>query len=144
MPQEYAAQCRTQNCVGNVFIPIPNPPESFDIQPYPPTGTWPLLYVCSLCSHGNILLRDDFHSETRPDQTQDTPEDEVLWFLEIQCSERDCPLLLRLHTTAASNSDPDDVARTIYLAIEEFRCEASHPQLATARRNVVRYAQTCF
>lgn len=144
MPEGYVAHCQTPNCVGNVFLPVPTPPESFDVQPYSPTGTWPLLFACPLCSHGSTYLRDDFQSETRPVPAQVSPDDEVVWFLELQCSGDNCRFPLRLHTTAASNSASDDVARTIYPAIEGFRCQANHQQHGGVPRGVIQSAQTRF
>jgi hypothetical protein len=122
----YEAQCSRENCPETVFLPESNPLQPFEVQPYPPTGTWPLLFVCPLCKHPNTYTRDYFHPTDRPDRRLEDAVYEGLWFLTVQCPENNCGLLLRLHTTASSDSDAVDVARTIYPAIQGFRCEANH------------------
>src|SRR5258708_5177319 len=121
----FEAECPTPDCPETFFLPEPTPPQSFEVQPYSPTGTWPLLLVCPRCKHGHTLERGHFYPSTREAPAEQN-DDAVLWFLVIQCSERNCPLLLRLHTIAAADLLPISVETLISTAIGEFRCEAGH------------------
>jgi hypothetical protein len=132
MQKGYEAECLTENCPATVFLPEPNPLQSFEVQPYSPTGTWPLLFVCPRCRHGSTLERQRFYPSSRPDRGEQSAY-EALWFIIVQCSEDNCPLLLRLHTTADSAYLPDSVDMLILPAIEEFHCEAGHRSVAAER-----------
>jgi len=126
MLKVFQASCQTDGCTGNAFLPMPTNLQSFEVQPYSPTGTWPLLFACPLCRHASTLMPEYFSEEDRPDLDPTNPACEAMWFATVQCSENNCALLLRLHTIAAADSALDDVLRTIYPAIREFRCEANH------------------
>jgi len=145
MQRGYEAQCLTRNCPETVFLPEPNPLQSFEVQPYLPTGTWPLLFLCPRCRHGNTLARQHFYPSTRPDREEQSAY-EALWFLTVQCSEDNCPLLLRLHTTVDVTYFPDSVSMIILLAIGEFHCENGHKMTAEepSRVTVIQQASIAF
>src|SRR6266516_469961 len=97
MKPGYAKKCETSNCPQSVFLPIPTHPQSFQARPYWPTGTWPLLFVCPQCRQASVFHSGDFRQGMIPNPTEGE-DDEVVWFLEVECSENNCGLPVRLHT----------------------------------------------
>jgi len=131
----YEAQCQTEGCHETIFLPAPRNPRAFEIQPYMPMGTWPLRFSCPTCTHGSTLGRADFYGQVKAEvERKRTPS--ALWFLIVRCSKDPCGIPLRLHTIAPCDSTLDAVARTILVAIREFRCEANHPLRADGTHQV--------
>jgi hypothetical protein len=119
----YVAKC--EHCPENVLLPAPSPAESFEVQPYSPEGTWPLLFACPECNRGSVFAPSDFHLDMIPNPKV-AGDGTAWWFVEVQCSEGNCGLPVRLHTTADETSDTAPVSQTIGLSFERFRCPSRH------------------
>jgi hypothetical protein len=119
----YVAKC--QHCPENVLLPAPNPSESFATQPYSPEGMWPLLFACPECRQGSVFAPSDFQPQSIPNP-KTAEGGTAWWFLEIQCSEDNCGLPVRLHTTADEDLSADDVTRIVGPTFERFRCPSRH------------------
>ncbi len=125
MKPGYAAKCKTPSCPENVFLPEPSHQQSFQAQPYWPTGTWPLLFVCPQCRQASVFRSDDFRQENIPNPTEGE-DDEALWYIEVCCSESNCGLLVRLHTMFSLNGAPEIVATHVLVGLEKHTCTNGH------------------
>jgi hypothetical protein len=125
MIRGYAAKCQNPNCPGTVFLPVPSQSRSFEVRPYWPTGTWPLLFACPACGQGSVFAPSDFQLTMIPNPATEG-SGTVWWSVAVQCSEESCGLPVTLHTVADADLPADDIARLLGPSFERFRCPSRH------------------
>jgi hypothetical protein len=121
----FVAKCQTINCLQHVAIPAPSPPESFEVRPYSPAGSWPLLFACPECTRGSVFAPSDFHFDMIPNPRLGG-DDRVWWCVEVLCSTDNCGLPLTIHTVTSDKHIPDDVMRIVGPTFDRFRCPSRH------------------
>jgi hypothetical protein len=127
MSVKVQAKCKAKDCPQVLSFQTQRPLQSFQAQPYLPKGTWPLLFVCPICTYLNYFDSTDFHPVADSEITGSS--NECLWRVEILCSDTCCTSPLVLHTIASKTSDPYDVAHRVEARAEQGECGEGHIHL---------------
>jgi len=121
--------CKNPDCLPGktIFLPYPNPPEIFEVQPRWPKADWKAFVVCPWCGQGCEYTFEDVRwgGGTKPC----LPQNNFLLRVLLQCDQKDCASPVTIHLPVDISTTQKDRDKKLSSGSSNARCSKGHPPL---------------